>query len=309
MAIGINGKNITDKLANNLDKARENRVDAMEKLSSGQVFTANDPRPSERALAEKMDFRLRSLSASKRNINDGISLLQTAESALSEINNMILRMKELNLTAAGSTVTDQERKYLLVEYEALHDEINRIAVTTDYNGMPLLNGLSDKVPEELILRIDDPFIDEDTDEEDMNVIRFDGLRSIVATTEGLGLRTAKTLLTGSDNDGVTLEDAVGMLETDEENFATIYDQALNILSTQRAVFGALQARLQKSMDYVDVYQENIAAAKSNIADTDYAREVVRMTESTILSQAATGLLAQSNLDAQLSLNLLNSLLR
>lgn len=310
MRFGLTDKYITAKLSRHLEDARESRSDAMDKMASGQIFTRRDPRPSERALSERMEYRLRSLASSKRNINDAVSLLQTAESSLSEINNLIVRMKELNIAGASTTVTDQERKYLFIEYEALHDELNRIAKTTEFNGIPLLNGASERTPEELIFRIDDPYVDEDGDGDDVNNVRFEGLKSVIATADGLGIRSARDLLADSgEEDGVTLEDAQDLLEPVEDVFGSVYDEALNRLSTQRSVFGAMQSRLNYAMDFMDVYQENIAAAKSNIADTDYAREVVNLAQSNILMQASSGLLAQTNFDSQVTLNLLNSVVR
>ena len=309
MSFTVGNGGIGDKLNRHLNKAQREHADSLEKLSSGQVFTQFDPKPAERALAEGLEFKLRSLASSKRNINDGVSMLQTAEGALSEINNMITRMREINIAGSSTTLSDRERRYLFIEYEALHDEINRVATTTEFNGLPLLNGESERAPESLILRIGDPAFSEDSDD-DINVLKFDDLKSIVVTSEGLGLKSARELLDASDDiEGIALDDVMDLLAADDEAFPTAYDQALNTLSTHRAVFGAMQSRLNRAMDFLDVYQENIAAAKSKIADTDYAKEVARLTESSILMQAGTSLMSQSNLSASLSLNLLTSVLR
>lgn len=304
---GGGGDGIQSKLSRHLGKAQREHSDALEKLSSGTVFTTQDPRPAERALAEGLEFRLRSLASSKRNINDAVSMLQTAEGSLSEINNMITRMREINVAASTTTLNDRERRYLFIEYEALHDEINRIATTTEYHGLPILNGESERTPEELIFRVGDPQLGEESGE-DINVLRFDGLKSVVATTAGLGIKSASELLS-KGGDGISIEDAVDLLTPDSDDFATVFDQALDTLSGQRAIFGAMQTRLDRAMDFVDVYQENIAAAKSKIADADYAKEVARLTESSILMQAGTSLLSQSNLSAALSLNLLSSVIK
>lgn len=307
MSFRIKDRSLDARLQRDLRESRREHADSLEKLSSGEVFTRQDPRPADRALAENMDFRLRSLSASRRNINDSVSLLQTAESSLAEINNLILRMKEINISAANTTMSPQERRYLFIEYEALHDEINRIAVTTQFNSIPLLNGEDERSPEELVFRIDDPFPGEQfTDDEDINAIRFTGLQSIVATTEGLGLSSAIDLLEDSSaEEGLELYDVEEMLEPwDDEVFPTVYDEALATLSEQRAVLGAMQSRLMRSLDFMDVYQENIAAARSNIADVDYAQEVSRQVENQIAMQASSSLLTQGNVVPQIALNLL-----
>lgn len=311
MAFTIIDRGGLARMNRNLEKAARDNSDAMEKLSSGQIFTSQDPRPAERAIAEGLEFRLRSLASAKRNINDAVSLLQTGEAGMAEINNMITRMKEINVAAASTAINDQERRFLFLEYEALHDEINRVATTTQFNGIPLLNGKDENAPESLVFRVDEPYFTgggEFGGEEDINAIKLEGLKSIVATTDALGIRSARELLTSTDREGISLQDAEDLMSPDDgEFFSSVYDQALDTLSTQRAVFGAMQSRLQRSMDFVDVYQENIAAAKSKIADTDYAAEISRLTESRILMGAATAVMAQGNINSQLSLNLLSNI--
>lgn len=313
MAFVINNRVIAEKLVNQLNRSQRKNADSLEKLSTGKVFTTYDPKPSERALADGLEFRLRSLAASKKNINSAVSLLQVAETGLEEINNMLTRMKEINITAASTTLTDQDRRYLFVEYEALYDEINRVAVTTKFNGIPLLNGQAEEVPEVLTFRLDDPVYSElvDSDDGDINAIRFDGIKEVVATAEGLGLRSAKELLLDSDaEEGIWLEDAEELMEPDDEDiFATVYDEALARLSTQRAIFGAMHTRLEKAMNYNDVFAENIAAAKSKISDTDYAVEAAKMARNNVLIQASTALLAHNNENAQMVLGLVGSALK
>lgn len=311
MAFVISDQALNQRLQRDISHAADERSDALAKLSSGQVFTPKDPRPAERSIAEGLEFRLRGIAASKRNINDAVSLLQTAESGMSEITNMVLRMKELNVSAASTTLSDNERKYLMLEYQGLHDEITRIATTASFNGIPLLNGADPATPEQLILRIDDPFTGEGgSGDNDINTIQFSGLKSVIATAAGLGLQSAASLLANSDGEGVSLSDVQDLLQpSGDDNSPTIYDEAINKLANHRAVYGAMQSRLDRSIDYMDVFQENIAAAKSKIADTDYAEQVSRLTKSTIMMNAATSLLAQSNVNAQMTMSLLGGVLR
>lgn len=310
MSFNIKDKALEASLTRNLAKAQRENSDALEKLSSGSIFTKNDPRPADRALAEGLEFKLRSLSSSKRNINSAVNLLQTAESSLSEISNMIIRMKEINVAAASTTVNNKERRFLFIEYEALHDEIDRIAQTTEFNGIPLLNGEDPRAPEELVFRVGDPVSAEgfDTDQEDLNAIHFSGLKSVVATASALGINSARELLsTSSADDGILLAEVEDLMIPDNDDFSTVYDGALDTIATHRAVFGGLQARMYRAMDFIDVYQENITAAKSNIADTDYAKEVTNMVESRLKMQTGTAILAQGNINSQLALKLLNSI--
>lgn len=311
MTFNIKDRSQQATLTRHLEKSQRDNADALEKLSSGTIFTRNDPRPAERALAEGLEFKLRSLTSSKTNINNAVSLLQTAESSLSEVTNMVLRMKEINVAGSSTTVSDKERRFLFIEYQALYDEINRIATTTEFNGIPLLNGDSPDAPEELIFRIGDPAYgdgDNSSGDDDVNAVRFVGLKSVVATTAGLGISSAAELLGGSDEDGISLEDAEDlMIPEDSDEHPTVYDQALDMISTQRAVFGGFQSRLTRAMDFIDVYQENIAAAKSAISDVDFAKESARLVESRLMVQAGTSILAQGNINAQLALNLLNTI--
>lgn len=310
MAFNIRDKSLDATLERHLSKASRDNADAMEKLSSGIVFSKADPRPAERALAEGLEFRLRSLAASRSNINNAVNLLQTAESAFSEIGNIILRMKEINLAASNTTLADKERKFLFIEYEALHDEINRIALSTEFNGLPLLNGNDPRMPESLVFRLGDPLTGADSSNSDnINQIVFDGLKSLVATTQGLGIRSARELLSSSQfDDGVSTDDAISLLVSeDPEQFATVYDQALNLLTSQRSIYGAFQTRMKQASDFMDVYEENLQAAKSSIADVDYAKEVSNLVESRMLLQAGTAMLAQGNINSRLALNLLQAI--
>lgn len=306
----IGDKSLQQRLERSLEKSSKESADAMEKLSSGSVFTRFDPRPSDRALAEGLSQKVKSLGAAKRNINDAVSLLQTADSGMQQINDMIIRMKEINVAATNTTLNDYERKFLFIEYQALHDEINRVAETTTFNGLPILNGASELAPESLTFRLGDPAFDSSSSfgDEDLNTIVFEGLRNVVTTSPALGLQSAAEFLTGiSTEDGVSVEDAKELMTPGDDTFATTYDAAINTLATMRSVYGGMQARMQRALEYTDVLSENLSAAKSSIADTDYASEVSRLASSRILMQAGTAVIAQSNFASNLTLTLLHGL--
>lgn len=306
MSFTILGKGLERRLQRNLRNQRDQEADALSKLSSGTKFTPEDPRPSERALSEKMEFRLRALAASRKNVNDAVSLVQTAEGALSEISNAIVRMKEINISAASSTISDQERRFLFIEFQALHDELNRIAEVTEFNGIPLLNAGSPNSPEELIFRLDDPFYAEGSDD-DLNTLIFTEFQNIDTTTEGLGIASAKDLLADSDeSEGISIEEAEDLMIPSDDAYATTYDESIDVLSTQRAVFGSLQERFQRILDFNEVYQENISAAKSKIADTDYAETTADLIKSRISMEATTALMTQLNFPSNSALSLIKS---
>ncbi|MCX6124675.1 MAG: flagellin, partial [Proteobacteria bacterium] len=193
--VNISDKSLQKTLQRHLESASNEAADATEKLASGSVFSRQDPHPAERAIAEGLEYRVRSLAASKRNINDAVSLLQTADGALSQVNDMVIRMKEINIAASNKTINDRERKFLFVEYEALHDEIQRVAESTDYNGIPLLNGKDERAPDNLIFRLDDPFLSDNANNSqgDINAITFEGLKNIMVTPAGLGLKSSRDL--------------------------------------------------------------------------------------------------------------------
>ncbi|RZA27285.1 MAG: hypothetical protein EOP10_00620 [Proteobacteria bacterium] len=304
MTVRLGDRSGSTSILNELDKHTRASADSLAKLSSGKVFTAQDPRAAERAVADNLEYKLRSLNTSKQNINDGVSLLQTAEGGLNEISNMLIRMKEINVASASNTISDRERKYLFIEYQALHSEIDRITTTTEYNGVPLLNGADDRTPETTNLMLGDPTSDDP--DQNVNLISLGNLKNVIATTAGLGLKTAVSLL--KNDDGISISDALDFLQADDSRYGSIYDQALETISGYRASFGAIQSRLTKAKDYNEVAYENIAAAKSRIADTDYASEVSKLTQSNILTQTATALLTQNNLAGRLGLSLINSLL-
>lgn len=309
MSLPLNDKSEAAIISRHLTQAQAEHADALEKLSSGQIFTRNDPRPSEKALAEGLEFRLRSLSSAKNHIHSAVSLLQTAESALDEMGDMILRMQEI--TAATTAISNRDRRYLLVEYEALHDEINRIAATTALDGLPLLSGFDERKPDELVVRMGDPSLDQTLGLEAgdaLKSVHFKDLRHVVATTTGRGLKRAQELLAQNPDEGLDLADVADPMPpaSDAENLKA-YEEAQGKIADVRAELGAHQSRLHRALDFVDVFQENMAAAKSSIAEVDYAQEVCRLVKSRMLAQAGTTMLAHGNIATQLALNLLKAI--
>jgi flagellin len=307
----IGDKSLQQTLQRSLEKNMRENADSMEKLSSGSVFTQFDNRPSERALAEGLSFKVRGLAAAKRNINDAVSFLQTADSGMQQVNDMVLRMKEINVAATNTTISDQDRKFLFMEYQALHDEIQRVSETTTFNGLPVLNGMADNAPDRLIFRVGDPQPSDQMGgaDDDINSIIFEGMKDVVATPTGLGLGSVQDFLSGLDShDGISILDAFDLLTPVDSKYATVYDEAIDSLANMRAIYGGMQSRMHRALEYSDVLSENLSAARSNIADTDYAAEVSRMTQSRILIQAGTAVLAQANFANNLSLTLLNGAL-
>lgn len=289
----------------NLEKARRDASESLERLSSGVKFTRGNPMPAERAVSDSLSMRMRELASYKRNANDGMSLVQTADSALSEVSNIVIRLKEISTAASSPTLSDQERKFLFTEYQSLYDEVDRISQTTTFNGMDLLNGNSSSGEDRrssIGIRVGAPSAD---GERDSNLIRLDNLSEIKSNTETLGLKSVRDLL--SSGDGISLDDVEDIFESTSDTVSSSFDGALERLAGYRSAFGAVSSRLSHVMDVLDIANENTAAAQSRIRDVDYATEVSNLTRANILVQAGASLLAQGNVPAQVALTLINGL--
>jgi flagellin len=285
----------------NIAKAQREVSKSLERLSSGVKFTKEEPLPAERALSDSLTSKMRELSSYKRNANDGMSVVQTADSALNEISNVVVRLKELATQASSSTLSDKERKFLFVEYHSLYNEIDRISKTTSFNGMDLLNGSGGKDGAALSITVGPSKGQQDSS----NVIRMGGLENVVATSDNLGLANVQSLLRSAD--GVSLEDVFDAFTSNADTVSGSFDTALEKLAEYRSGFGAVSSRLTHVMDVLDISNENMAAAQSRIRDVDYATEASNLTRAKILVQAGTSLLAQGNLPAQLALTLINGI--
>lgn len=300
MGIRITG---SGAIEGNLRKAQESASNSLEKLSSGVRFTRQDPMPAERAVSDSMTSKLRELSSYKRNANDGLSVVQLADSALNEISNITLRMKELATQASSATLSDKERKFLFVEYQSLHEEIDRISKTTSFNGMDLLNGNTNgSGTDSLAFRVGPAGKGEDG--ADGNLVTLGGLEAIVADTANLGLKSVSNLLKG---DGISLDDVEEIFESNIDTVSDSFGAAFDRLAQFRASFGAVGSRLSHVMDVLDVTHENIAAANSRLRDVDYASEIANLTKANILVQAGASLLTQGNVPAQVALQLIKAI--
>ncbi|MBL9078886.1 MAG: flagellin FliC [Planctomycetes bacterium] len=228
------------------------------------------------AISERLRAQVRSLDQARRNAADGISLVQTGEGALSEVGNILLRLRELAVQAANGSVSQQDRSTLDEEFQELVDEIDRIGRGTEFNGIKLLDGTASSV----VFQIG---FGTETGVDTMAA----NLTAVLAT--GLGL-------------DVLAVTNVGAATT---SLAAI-DQAIDSVSRTRGTFGAMQNRLESTIRNLAVQSENLAAAESRIRDVDIARETAQLARDQILQQAAVAVLAQANLQPQLALRLLGT---
>lgn len=293
---------------NRLSENRRDHADSLERLSSGQIFTKNKPRPTDRAIADRLEQKLRSIGSAKQSMGEAVSLIQHADAGLSETSNLVIRMKEIAIAAASDTTDARERRLLLVEYDALHKEVDRIASSTEHRGLKLLHGSQgSNNKDSLTLRLGDPHYSELSKNAggDLNTIEIKNFGEIDVSTNKLKLRSASELL--EDDDPITSEDIKELLEPEDSRQSTVFDEALSKITGHRATFGAAHSRIDHARRLNEVMKENVAAAKSHIADTDYASEMANLTKSAIMMQANTALHAQSNFREEIGLRLVQGL--
>jgi flagellin len=258
------------------------------------------------AISEVLRADVRGLAQARRNANDGISLVEVAEGGLSEINNIMVRLRELSVQAASDTIGQRERGYLNQEFFQLKDEVDRIAASTEFNGTRLLTGTRE-IPEELLSHHNPPplevqvgknyFKESDalTHPNPTNIIRIDMSR-LNAFTDGEG---SLGLGSSQSEDGTRIDSKVGA----QTSLGKI-DDALEKVARYRAELGSVQNRLEKTDKAIAVQSESLTAARSRIKDVDFASETAALTQSRILQQAGAAVLAQANQQPEIALKLL-----
>ncbi len=248
----------------------------LNKLSSGTRIVRSADDAAGLAISEKMKAQIRSTNQAERNANDGISMIQTAEGGLSEIGNILVRMRELSVQSASDTVGDAERKFTDLEYQNLKQEMERISQVTEFNGKKLLNGAGDKYDFQIGIN-NDEFQDR---------ISFD-TQVLNSSISNMGV------------DGLSVSS-----KDDAQTGLESLDSAIQMVSGQRAELGAKQNRLSSTINNLQISSENLNAANSRIRDTDFAAETAKNTKLNILTNAGTSVLAQSNSQGQAALKLI-----
>ena len=245
----------------------------MEKLSSGQRINRAGDDAAGLAISEKMRGQIKGLGMATKNAQDGISMIQTAEGALNESHAIIQRMRELAVQSANDTNTSEDREKLQLEVGQLVEELDRIANTTEFNTRTLMNGEYQ----------DDGLIFHIGANKDQNVnLQFKDMRSEALGVSGIDMTTQDTA----------------------NNAISTIDSALEGISGERAKYGAMQNRLEHTINNLRVSEENLQAAESRIRDADMASEMVSFSKDRIISQSGTAMLAQANVAPQSVLKLL-----
>jgi len=285
MAITI-GSNIASLQAQRrLGIASDKLGSTYEKLSSGQRINKASDDAAGLAIADSLRANQRVASVAIRNANDGISTIAIADSALGEIGNVLSRLAELSEQSANGVFSTNQRSALQNEFTALGSEIERIAVTTEFNGVKLLSGNS-----QLVLQVG--FNSQSTSQ-----ISYTGVQGTLAA---LGLANANT-----SNFSYSINGATGVEGQSASRLALdAVNSAISSLASTRGVLGAAESRLRVAINNLSVARENFASAESRIRDVDVASEAAELTRLGILQQAGAAILAQANQQPALALSLL-----
>ncbi|MDH4466559.1 MAG: flagellin [Bacteriovoracaceae bacterium] len=251
---------------------------SLEQLSSGYRINRAGDDAAGLAISENLKAQIKGLGQAERNAQDGISLVQIAEGALSEVSNIMIRLRELAVQAASDTIGPTERKFLNVEFEQLLSEVDRIANGTEFNSVKLLNGTGAVLDIQIGTK-NDPISDRltfDASSADVNVAAL-----------GLNLTSVADKISA-------------------QNSLAAIDQSILSVSGIRADFGALQNRLQSTINNLAVSIENMSAANSRVRDADIAATAAELTRNNILMQAGTSVLAQANKTSTNALGLISA---
>lgn len=261
-----------------LTAANTAKSNSLAKLSSGSRINKAGDDAAGLAISEKMKSQIGGLTQAKRNAQDGISLVQTAEGALNESHSILERMRDLAVQGGNGTLTTDDRTSINKELSALHAELTRISQTTQFNTKQVFSQTKD------------------------NTVTFTfqiGANSGQTLSVSVGAMDGTSLL-GSDASAFSIASDGGNAGTMIHNI----DDAIAKVSSQRATLGAVQNRLEHTINNLTATNENLSDANSRIRDVDMAEEMMTFTKSNILSQAATSMLAQANAMPNSVLNLL-----
>ena len=253
---------------NQLNNTNQNMEKSLERLSSGSRINRAADDAAGLAISEKMTSQVKGLAQAQRNAQDGISMIQTAEGALKETHSILQRMRELSVQAANDSNTDGDRTEIQNEMDQLHNEITRIADTTEFNTKELLDGSLSAGTAALTFHI--------------------GANSGQSTTLQI-----KNMQASGDNLALSGQVDVSTQSAANAAIATV-DSAIGEVSSERSKLGAMQNRLEHTINNLSTSEENLTAARSRIKDVDMAKEMMNMSKQQILQQAGTAMMAQAN---------------
>ena len=280
MALTVRTNMAAISAINNLNRTQGSLSNSLGKISSGLRINRAADDAAGLSVATRMNSDNTSLKQAMRNTNDGISMVQTAEGGLSELHNILVRMRELSVQASNETYNSTDRSMIATEMGQLKNEYVRIASTANFNRVDILKGTDTAFNIQVGIH--------DNADNRINI----NLASLNATMGAVGLSFAG---------GVT---ASGSLGNAQGNISTI-DSALSSIATRRARLGAIQNRLENALSEATNYSENLSSAQSQIMDVDYASESANMTRYQIQQQAGVAALAQAKAIPQSIISLLS----
>ncbi|MGI5181266.1 flagellin [Dactylosporangium sp. CA-152071] len=283
MGLRINNNIAAQNSYRNLSVTDNQMSKSLEKLSSGFRINRAADDAAGLSISEGLRSQIGGLKVAVRNAQDGISVVQTAEGALTETHSILQRMRDLSVQASSTGSQDSDaRTAAQTEFTQLNEELNRIATTTAFGGQKLLDPSSSYVG---------------TFQVGANTASADQIAVSLGTAAFGGVA-----VTGFDSTGLGT-DALDLV-TNASAAITAIDTAIKGVSTARATLGAYQNRFEHTINNLNVAVENLSASESRIRDTDMAQEMVSFTRSQILTQAGTSMLAQANQAPQNVLSLL-----
>ncbi|WP_191413612.1 MULTISPECIES: flagellin [unclassified Salinibacterium] len=260
----------------NLSNTQNDLSKSLEKLSSGLRINRAADDAAGMAISEGLRSQVNGLTVAARNAQDGISVIQTAEGALTEVHSILQRMRDLAVQAGNDSNNADSRLAIKTESDALSAELTRIGASTNFNGIKLLDGTATALTFHV------------------------GAGGVAAEDQiAVDLSGANTTAVGTATAALTFDTAANAAAS-----ITAIDAQIKTISTARADLGAVQNRFESTINSLNVSRENLQAAESRIRDTDMAAEMVNFTRANILSQAGTAMLAQANQSNQGVLQLL-----
>jgi len=265
-----------------LHKTQGSLTNSLERISSGLRVNRAADDAAGMSVANRMNSDNTSLKQAMRNTNDGISMIQTAEGGLNELNNILVRMRELSVQASNETYNTVDRSMITTEMTQLKNEYQRIVTTANFNRTKLLNSSDTAFNIQVGIQ---------NTANDRIVIN---LSSLAAAASNVGLKTLFASSIASS----------GSLAGAQTNISTI-DSALNGISTRRSRLGAMQNRLENALSEASNYSQNLSSSQSQILDVDYASESANMTRYQIQQQAGVAALAQAKAIPQSVISLLS----
>jgi flagellin len=269
----------------NLSQTTKNLNSAYERLSSGLRINKARDDAAGLAIAEQLKSDARVASVAIRNANDAISVIAIADQAIGQITSVLTRLAELAEQSANGVFSNEQRSALQSEFSALASEIERIAVTTEFNGLQLLSGGG-----QVVFQVG-------FDGTSLSQITYSGVQ---ATLAAIGLANTGTSVPTYSIQGQTALDS----QSAARNALDAINDAINTVTRNRGLLGAAESRLDITIQNLQVARENFSAAESRIRDVDVAAEAAELTRLGILQQAGASILAQANQQPSLALQLL-----